>query len=33
MKTLNHPNIVKYYDSFVNNGRICIVMDYAENGN
>ena len=32
MKTLNHPNIVKYYESFVYNGKLCIIMDYAENG-
>jgi len=29
---LSHPNIVKYYESFLFKSRLCIVMDYAENG-
>jgi len=33
LKTLNHPNVVKYYESFVSKNKLCIVMDYAENGN
>lgn len=33
LKTLNHPNVVKYYESFIHNGKLCIVMDFAENGN
>jgi len=32
LKTLRHPNVVKYYESFVHKSRLCIVMDYAENG-
>lgn len=32
LKTLKHPNIVEYYESFVHKGKLCIVMDYAENG-
>lgn len=29
---LNHPHIVKYYESFVEDSRLFIVMDYAEEG-
>jgi serine/threonine protein kinase len=32
LKTLNHPNVVKYYESFSFKDRLCIIMDYAENG-
>ena len=32
LKTLNHPSVVKYHDSFIEKDYICIVMDYAENG-
>lgn len=32
LKSLSHPNIVKYYDSFLCKGKLCIIMDYAENG-
>ncbi|CDW79259.1 protein kinase domain containing protein [Stylonychia lemnae] len=31
LKTLNHPNVVKYYESFLNKNKLCIVMDFAEN--
>ncbi len=29
---LNHPYIVKYYESFVDDQRFCILMEYAEQG-
>ena len=29
---MNHPNIVKYYDSFERSGTMFIVMEYAEGG-
>ncbi|XP_053185733.1 serine/threonine-protein kinase Nek1-like [Scomber japonicus] len=29
---MNHPNIVKYKESFEERGRLCIVMDYCEGG-
>lgn len=32
LKTVSHPNVVRYYESFVYKERLCIVMDYAENG-
>ena len=32
LKSLNHPNIVRYYDSFIHNSKLCILMEYAENG-
>lgn len=33
LESLNHPNIIKYYDSFTWKNKYCIVMEYAENGN
>lgn len=33
LKMLEHPNIIKYYDSYIEKQRVCIVMDYAEGGN
>ena len=32
LKTLCHPNVVKYHDSFMEKDYICIVMDYADRG-
>ena len=32
LESLNHPNIIKYYDSFTWKNKYCIVMEYAENG-
>lgn len=32
MKTLNHPNVIKYYDSYTRNGKFHIMMEYASNG-
>ncbi len=32
LKSLSHPNIVKYYESFVANGVVSIIMEYAEQG-
>ena len=32
LKILNGPTIVKYFDSFIENDNIFIVMEYAEKG-
>eukprot|EP01017_Pseudomicrothorax_dubius_P025190 TRINITY_DN2692_c0_g3_i1.p1 TRINITY_DN2692_c0_g3~~TRINITY_DN2692_c0_g3_i1.p1 ORF type:complete len:278 (-),score=49.95 TRINITY_DN2692_c0_g3_i1:3-836(-) len=32
LSCLNHPNIVKYHEYFIHNDKMCIVMDYASNG-
>jgi len=32
MKKLLHPNIVKYYDSFIEDGMLIIIMEYCEEG-
>ena len=32
LKTLDHPNIVKYYKSFTENNKIYIIMEYFDNG-
>ena len=32
LKTLDHPNILKYYSSFIENDNYYIIMEYAENG-
>ncbi|CAD8115032.1 unnamed protein product [Paramecium sonneborni] len=31
LKVLKHPNIIKYYNSFVQNDQLCILMEFAEN--
>ncbi|CAD8158931.1 unnamed protein product [Paramecium pentaurelia] len=31
LKSLDHQNIIKHYDSFVHNNKLCILMEYAEN--
>lgn len=32
MQNLNHPNIIKYYNSFEHKGKLCIIMEYADSG-
>lgn len=32
LSNLNHPNIIKYYESFVYKRHLCIITEYAENG-
>ncbi len=32
LSSLDHPNIIKYYESFTSKGRSYIVMDYADDG-
>ncbi|XP_060529297.1 serine/threonine-protein kinase Nek8-like [Cylas formicarius] len=32
LKSLNHPNIIQYYDSYVQNGTFHIIMEYASHG-
>lgn len=31
--SLGHPNVVRYYESFVRSRELCILMEYAPNGN
>lgn len=31
MKVLNHPNIIKYYDSYEHHEKLYIIMEYAKN--
>jgi len=32
LKKVNHPNIIKYYSSFLEKNNLYIIMEYAENG-
>ena len=32
LKSLDHPNIIKYFDTFMHNSKLCILMEYADNG-
>ena len=32
LKTVKHPNIIKYYTSFVDRGHLYIVMEYVDGG-
>ena len=32
LKKVNHPNIIKYYSSFLEKSNLYIIMEYAENG-
>jgi NIMA (never in mitosis gene a)-related kinase 1/4/5 len=32
LKVLKHPNIVTYRESFLDGGKLCIVMDYCSGG-
>lgn len=32
LKKLSHPNIIKYYTSFLENQTLHIIMEYAEGG-
>lgn len=32
LSALNHPNIIKYITSFMSDGKLCIVMEFAEGG-
>lgn len=31
-KSLNHPYIIRYYESFIKDNKLCIVMDLAQGG-
>ena len=33
LKTTNHPFVIKYIEEFVNLGSLCIVTEYASEGN
>ena len=32
LRKVSHPNIIKYYASFLENESLCIIMEYAELG-
>lgn len=32
LKSLNHPHIVKYFDSFIDGGCLNIIMEYCKEG-
>lgn len=32
LKAIDHPNIIKYYDSFTDENYLYIVMEYAQKG-
>lgn len=32
MSHLDHPHIIKYFDSFVDNGSLMIIMEFATKG-
>ena len=32
LESLTHPNIIKYYESFIHNNKLCIIMEYAHFG-
>lgn len=32
LSSLKHPYIISYKESFVEDGRLCIIMDYADGG-
>lgn len=32
LSLLKHPYIISYKESFIEDGRLCIVMDYADGG-
>jgi NIMA (never in mitosis gene a)-related kinase len=32
LASLHHPNIIRYFESFIHEDHICIVMYYADNG-
>lgn len=32
LKSLHHPYIVKYYDSFIDDGSLNIIMEYCTEG-
>lgn len=32
MKTLDNPNVIKYHDSYIRNGKFYIMMEYASKG-
>lgn len=32
LRVITGPTIIKFYESFIENGNICIVMEYAEGG-
>ena len=32
LRSLKHENIVRYVESFINKGKFCLVMEYADGG-
>ena len=33
LEALEHPNIIKCYETFIENKKLCIIMEFADNGN
>ena len=33
LESIDHPNIIKYHESFINKNKFVIVMEYANKGN
>lgn len=31
-KSLSHPNLIQYIESFSHKGKLCIIMEYADGG-
>ncbi len=32
IKRLNNPHIIKYYNSFIDNNKLYIIMEFMDNG-
>jgi NIMA (never in mitosis gene a)-related kinase len=32
LASVRHDNVIQYHEAFIDNGKLCIVMEYAEHG-